>query len=276
MPPAGRAPAEARAGVSGGGGGEEEEGGTTLSGRRRVLCGALRGCAPSCGAGHAASAALDRLRFDLAAYWVHPMAGALQAKHVEALLHTGSVLLKGAFPLPMVRQAGVEARGRSRSSERPPHLWAHERAFGSSARPMMLRHAPAPEGRARPPAPELFADEYGVTPEKHPALCGAMRGLRGLAAALEVSELRLATPRGAVLREVLEGGVQAHGPLNSGWPDTGHEVECTLIVHRAGATEAEEGTSAATVSVTSHGKRRKHTPQPGDILLTLARQARST
>ena len=60
-------------------------------------------------------------------------------------------------------------------------------------------------GAGAVPAPEpprlvgLPDDLYGraaeVSPSKQPALCGALRGLRGVAAALEeISELRLATP----------------------------------------------------------------------------------
>ena len=37
------------------------------------------------------------------------LANGLEQRHVEALLHTGCVLLKAAFPEGMVRQAGVEA-----------------------------------------------------------------------------------------------------------------------------------------------------------------------
>ena len=223
---------------------------------------------------------LDRLRFDLAAYWVHPMATALlEPRHVEALLHMGCVLLKGAFPLPMVRQAGLEAQGVPLALGAST-IWAHERAAWILSPNEAPPRAPDPEDPELGPLPsDLFGLEQGVEPGAQPALCGAMRGLRGLAAALEeISELRLATPRAGLLSEVLGGGVQAHGPLNSGWPDTGHEVTCTLVVHHASAPEAVGGegssSAAATVSVTSHGKRRKLTPQPGDILLTLARQAR--
>ena len=91
----------------------------------------------------------------------------------------------------------------------------------------------------------------------------------------EISELRLATPRGGVLREVLRGGVHAHGPLNSGWPDSGCEVVCTLIAFPAGgAGIASPSASQRTLTASSHGKLRTLSVAPGDILLTLARQTR--
>jgi hypothetical protein len=61
-----------------------------------------------------------------------------------------------------------------------------------------------------------------IAQESSPALCGCIRFLRGVGAALEeVSSLRLAVPRGAVLEEHLSGGYNEEDPPNNGWPDTG-------------------------------------------------------
>ena len=214
---------------------------------------------------------LPRMRFDLAAYWAHPMATSLlEAHHVATLLHSGSVVLRGAFPEPMVRQVGVEIASFDFDLSAST-VWTHERSIWVSSPDEAPPHAPTPEPVTGKVPPELYGVERTVEPTAQPALCGAMRGLRGLAAALEgISELRLATPRGALLREVLDGGCQAHGPINSGWPDTGVEVACTLgLFHPQMAS-----LTARAVAITSRGKRKAIKLGPGDILLTLARQAR--
>ena len=67
-------------------------------------------------------------------------------------------------------------------------------------------------------------------------LYSALRVLRGLAKVLEdISELRLAVPRAAMLRQVGCRGCRSFGPLNSGWPDHGCEVSCTLFLGDAAA-----------------------------------------
>ena len=222
---------------------------------------------------------LDRLRFDLAAYWAHPMARALlTSEHVESLLHTGCVLLRSAFPEAMIRQLGLECATLLGPQDLSASTaWAHERSAWVLSPDEAPARSPAPEPPRLVGLPDdLYGRAAEVSPSKQPALCGALRGLRGVAAALEeISELRLATPRGGVLREVLRGGVHAHGPLNSGWPDSGCEVVCTLIAFPAGgAGIASPSASQRTLTASSHGKLRTLSVAPGDILLTLARQTR--
>ena len=110
----------------------------------------------------------------------------------------------------------------------------------------------------------------------HAILCGhRINHLPALDELESISELRLALPRGALLREVREGGSEAHGPLNSGWPDSGCEVTCTLILGDDPARQTGGGgTPPTSVAVTAHGLRTVHACSPCSLVLSLARQAK--
>ena len=126
--------------------------------------------------------------------------------------------------------------------------------------------APPPPPAGPPPPAALFGPSIHIEPDERPALCSALRGLRAVAARLEeISSLRIAVPRGGMLREILEGGVESGGPLNAGWPDNGCEVTCTLVL-------GEPGDAASTVGVSAHGVNSVLHASPGDLILSLARQ----
>ena len=129
--------------------------------------------------------------------------------------------------------------------------------------------APQPEqAPGPPPPPTLFGPSHDLGTHSSPALCSALRLLRGLAARLEeISELRLAVPRAGLLRQIGMGGCTPSGPLNSGWPDNGCELACTLLL-------GTSTTAPASVSLEAHGKKRTLSAPPGSLLLSLARQVR--
>ena len=212
---------------------------------------------------------LPRLRFDLSGYWVHPMANTMITHgDAAALLRTGAVLLHSAFPSGLTLQAALEAtrilqqdvlKDASTARAHEKYAWL----LCDEAPP----RAPTPPPAGAPPSAELFGAAHELQPPAAPALCGALRGLRGLAAALEnLSELRLAVPRGGLLRQVGAGGVDARGPLNNGWPDSGCEVSITLFI---GAEDA----LPHRVSIGAHGEQRELPAATGDVLLTLSRVA---
>jgi len=116
---------------------------------------------------------------------------------------------------------------------------------------------------------DLFGAAVDLETSAAPALCGALRGLRAVAAELEsISELRLSVPRGALLREIRFRDWQASGPDNSGWPDSGCEVICTLVLGDATSS------SSFDVEVEAHGQRHSFRVRPGGMLLTMARQTK--
>ena len=122
-----------------------------------------------------------------------------------------------------------------------------------------------------PPPEEYYAPCVPVTSGTSPALCGAIRFMRGLAAALEdLSELRLAVPRAALLQEHLAGGSCEAHPPNNGWPDTSVEVSASLFLS---PTDETDGTGASFVEYRPHGGAAVRVPTTaGGILFTLARQ----
>ena len=245
-----------------------------------------------------------RLCFDLAAYWAHPLAASmLTHEHVGTLLRNGFLVLPAAFPPPMAAEAAIEARslaGRdgdvggsdggngggdgggggdgsvgsvagscdgALSYVSTPR--AHERSAWLLSSHEAPPRAPEPTPAGAPLPASLFGPSIAIEPTRHPALCGCVRGLRAVSARLEeISELRLAVPRGAILREVADAGSAAHGPANSGWPDTGCEVVCALVLGGGGAGGGDES-----VGVSAHGTRRVVRTPPCSLVFTLARQA---
>ena len=214
---------------------------------------------------------LPRLMFDLAAYWTVPAATAvLRDSHVSELLLRGSVLIPDAFPPSLVAQAAAEARAVVAAGALLPDSTTrvHERSCWLLC-PEGTPRTPEPEPIGAPPPSHLYGASHTIASATSPALCAALRGLRGIAAALEaISELRLSTPRGARLRDLGSGGLRPVGPPNSGWPDVGCEVDCTLMLG-----EPRPGAQPVTVRVESHGVQRTLHAHDGALLLTLSRQA---
>ncbi|KAL1498754.1 hypothetical protein AB1Y20_014064 [Prymnesium parvum] len=211
----------------------------------------------------------DRLSFDLTGYCKHPYAAkAITAAQVAQLLREGVVHLPSAVPLDICAALDAEARrldgellDASTTRSHARSAWIHF----DEAPP----RAPPPAKHVGPPLPpEWYGACVPTSAESFPALCGAVRFLRGLAAAIEdLSDLRLAVPRAAQLHLHLEGGTSEARPPNSGWPDTNIEVSAALFL---GAAEAH-----GTVECHPHEGRVVHVPAaPGGILLTLARRVR--
>ena len=222
---------------------------------------------------------VGRLAFDLVGYWKHPSAASiLEPRDVATLLQDGSVYLDGRFPTMLVDAACAEAddfRGRNDGGEAclsdlSTSRATERNAWLLSSEAPSLPNAPVPEvthGTALPA--DLYGPAFSLNPTRHPALRSAIRGLRALAAQLEaISELRLSAPRGALLREIHERKWEGSGPDNSGWPDTGCEVMCSLILGRGGSNACSH------VDVRAHGQQRSISLQPGGVMLTLARQAK--
>ena len=214
---------------------------------------------------------LPRLMFDLAAYWTVPAATAvLRDSHVSELLLRGSVLIPDAFPPSLVAQAAAEARAVVAAGAllSDSTIHAHERSCWLLC-PEGTPRTPVPEPIGAPPPSHLYGAAHTIASATSPALCAALRGLRGIAAALEaISELRLSTPRGARLRDLGSGGLRPVGPPNAGWPDVGCEVDCTLMLG-----EPRPGAQPVNVRVESHGVQRDLHAHDGALLLTLSRQA---
>lgn len=216
---------------------------------------------------------LPRLKFDLAAYWSVAAAKAMISDtDVTTLLTQGVLLLPDAFPAGLVRQVGAEASVLVEGGCLLPASTTrtHERACWLLCDEAPPR-APEPEPPGPTPLPpHLFGASHSIAASTSPALCGALRGLRGIAAAVEtISELRLATPRGARLVEFGHDGSDPFGPVNSGWPDMGCEICCTLLLG-----EMSPADMPVAVTATARGVQRKMRASAGALLLTLSRQAR--
>ena len=216
---------------------------------------------------------MPRMRFDLSGYCNHPMAAQLlPAAAVGELVSTGRLLLPPFLPAELLSQLRDEVRAleaaalsdasTARLHERSGWLLVNEQP------PMPTAPVPPPIGD-HPPA-ELFGGTLEVEGSASPTLCSMLRLFRGLGATIEnISELRLACPRAALLRHVMGGGSAAAGPPNSSWPDTGAEICCALFLGDGGG-----GGEAAVEVPTREGRARPMRVPAGGALFTLARQTR--
>jgi len=212
-----------------------------------------------------------RLAFDLTGYCPHPLAKKLiTTERTSQLLSHGVLYIPAVVPPDVCaflnREGGALSNHLTDLSTTRRHLrrgWL----FFDEAPP----RAPEPPPAATPLPATWYGSFTPIAQESSPALCGCIRFLRGVGAALEeVSSLRLAVPRGAVLEEHLSGGYNEEDPPNNGWPDTGVEVCCSLFLG------ASHGAGESAVHLHPHeGERVLATAAAGGLLLTLARQVRT-
>ena len=178
------------------------------------------------------------LVFDLAGYWCHTQISRLVSVDVaRVLLTAGFVVLPSILSSNMLSTAFAEAAMHlSRARELPDQANALCCSTFESHSSALWLHSPEAPPNAPPPCPARPVEDALVGPcstltEVDPMLTSLLRIMRGICAALELAaELRLALPRSALLEEHLSSSNEAKAPLNTGWPDTGIEVACTIAI----------------------------------------------